>query len=63
MKKKLGEGDDLLLLLAHLLVLLDGLLEIGEEARRDAVATFGSRCVLKQYIDLYDRVLAAPTAR
>ncbi len=33
--------------------------QIVEEARRDAVATFGARCVLKQYIDLYDRVLGA----
>jgi N-acetyl-alpha-D-glucosaminyl L-malate synthase BshA len=30
-----------------------------EEARRDAVERFGSRCVLKQYIELYDEVLAA----
>jgi N-acetyl-alpha-D-glucosaminyl L-malate synthase BshA len=30
---------------------------LGEEARRDAVETFGTRCVLKQYVELYDRVL------
>lgn len=29
---------------------------VGEEARRDAVERFGARCVLKGYIDLYDRV-------
>lgn len=33
---------------------------LAEEARRDAVASFGTRCVLQQYIDLYDRVLAGP---
>ncbi len=33
---------------------------LGEEARRDAVETFGTRCVLKQYVELYDRVLAGP---
>ena len=31
---------------------------LREEARRDAVETFGARCVLKTYIDLYDQVLA-----
>jgi N-acetyl-alpha-D-glucosaminyl L-malate synthase BshA len=31
---------------------------LGEEARRDAVETYGARCVLKRYIDHYDRVLA-----
>ncbi len=31
---------------------------LGEEARRDAAETYGARCVLKQYLDLYDRVLA-----
>jgi glycosyltransferase involved in cell wall biosynthesis len=31
--------------------------QMGEEARRDAVSRFGARCVLKQYVDLYDRVL------
>lgn len=36
----------------------DRLQHMGEEARRDAVETFGTRCVLKQYIDCYDRVLA-----
>jgi N-acetyl-alpha-D-glucosaminyl L-malate synthase BshA len=30
--------------------------QIGEEARRDAVERFGARCVLKRYVDLYDRV-------
>jgi len=33
---------------------------LAEEARRDAVESFGARCVLKSYIDLYDRVLATP---
>jgi N-acetyl-alpha-D-glucosaminyl L-malate synthase BshA len=36
----------------------DRLQHMGEEARRDAVETFGTRCVLKQYIDCYDRVLS-----
>ncbi len=31
---------------------------LREEARRDAVETFGSRCVLKRYVELYDQVLA-----
>lgn len=31
---------------------------MGEEARRDAVETYGARCVLKRYLDLYDRVVA-----
>jgi N-acetyl-alpha-D-glucosaminyl L-malate synthase BshA len=31
-------------------------LQVGEEARRDAVQRFGARCVLKQYVELYDRV-------
>jgi N-acetyl-alpha-D-glucosaminyl L-malate synthase BshA len=34
---------------------------LAEEARRDAVASFGERCVLKQYIELYDRLLAGAT--
>jgi L-malate glycosyltransferase len=33
---------------------------LAEEARRDAVANYGARCVLQQYIELYDRVLASP---
>jgi len=32
--------------------------EMAEEARRDAAADFGVSCVVKQYVDLYDRVLA-----
>ena len=41
-------------------VLEDGQLhqEMAEEARRDAAADFGVSCVVKQYLDLYDRVLA-----
>jgi L-malate glycosyltransferase len=35
---------------------------LAEEARRDTVATFGTRCVLKHYIDLYARVLGHPMA-
>ena len=31
---------------------------LREEVRRDTVETFGARCVLKTYIDLYDQVLA-----
>ncbi len=34
--------------------------QMGEDARRDAVERFGERCVLKRYLALYDRVLAAP---
>jgi N-acetyl-alpha-D-glucosaminyl L-malate synthase BshA len=33
--------------------------QLREEARRDAVESFGARCVLKQYVELYDRVLAS----
>jgi len=33
------------------------LAHLREEVRRDAVETFGTRCVLKRYIELYDRVL------
>jgi N-acetyl-alpha-D-glucosaminyl L-malate synthase BshA len=32
--------------------------EMAEEARRDAAADFGVSCVVKQYLDLYDRLLA-----
>jgi N-acetyl-alpha-D-glucosaminyl L-malate synthase BshA len=32
--------------------------QIAEEARRDAVEKFGARCVLKQYVEFYDRVMA-----
>ena len=32
--------------------------EMAEEARRDAAADFGVSCVVKQYVDLYDRLLA-----
>jgi L-malate glycosyltransferase len=32
--------------------------QLGEEARRDAVETYGARCILKRYLDFYDRVLA-----
>jgi glycosyltransferase involved in cell wall biosynthesis len=32
--------------------------EMAEEARRDAAADFGVSCVVKQYMDLYDRLLA-----
>jgi glycosyltransferase involved in cell wall biosynthesis len=31
--------------------------QMAEEARRDAVERFGARCVLKQYVALYDRVV------
>ncbi len=34
--------------------------QLAEEGRREAVERFGARCVLRQYIDLYDRVLATP---
>jgi N-acetyl-alpha-D-glucosaminyl L-malate synthase BshA len=30
--------------------------QVGEEARRDAVESYGARCVLRQYIELYDRI-------
>ncbi len=32
--------------------------EMAEEARRDAAGDFGISCVVKQYLDLYDRLLA-----
>ena len=32
--------------------------EMAEEARRDSAADFGVSCVVKQYLDLYDRLLA-----
>ena len=35
--------------------------EISEEARRDATGDFGVSCVVKSYLDLYDRLLAGPT--
>jgi N-acetyl-alpha-D-glucosaminyl L-malate synthase BshA len=35
-------------------------LEMAEEARRDAAGDFGVSCVVKNYLDLYDRLLAAP---
>jgi L-malate glycosyltransferase len=31
--------------------------QMGEDGRRDAVQTYGARCVLRRYVDLYDRVL------
>ena len=31
--------------------------EMAEEGRRDAAADFGASCVVKQYLDLYDRLL------
>jgi N-acetyl-alpha-D-glucosaminyl L-malate synthase BshA len=35
-------------------------LEMAEEARRDAAGDFGVSCVVKNYLDLYDGLLAAP---
>jgi N-acetyl-alpha-D-glucosaminyl L-malate synthase BshA len=32
--------------------------QLVEEGRRDAAAEFGASCVVKQYLELYDRVLA-----
>ncbi len=32
--------------------------EMAEEARRDAAGDFGVSCVVRQYLDLYDRLLA-----
>jgi N-acetyl-alpha-D-glucosaminyl L-malate synthase BshA len=32
--------------------------QLAEEARRDAAADFGAPCVVRQYLDLYDRLLA-----
>ena len=32
--------------------------QMAEDARRDAAADFGAPCVIKQYLDLYDRMLA-----
>jgi len=34
--------------------------EMAEEARRDAAGDFGVSCVVKNYLDLYDRLLTAP---
>jgi N-acetyl-alpha-D-glucosaminyl L-malate synthase BshA len=34
--------------------------EMAEEGRRDAAGDFGISCVVKQYLDLYDRLLAGP---
>ncbi len=34
--------------------------EMAEEARRDASADFGASCVVRQYLDLYDNLLARP---
>lgn len=34
-------------------------LQMAEDARRDAAADFGAPCVIKQYLALYDRLLAA----
>ena len=34
-----------------------------EEARRDAVESFGTRCVMQHYVELYDRVLDGPVPR
>jgi hypothetical protein len=31
---------------------------MAEEARRDAAGDFGAPCVVKKYLDLYDRLLA-----
>jgi glycosyltransferase involved in cell wall biosynthesis len=31
---------------------------LAEEGRRDAAADFGASCVVKQYLELYDRLLA-----
>jgi L-malate glycosyltransferase len=33
---------------------------LGEEGRREVVARFGVHCVLKQYVELYDRLLDRP---
>jgi N-acetyl-alpha-D-glucosaminyl L-malate synthase BshA len=33
--------------------------QLAEEARRDAAADFGAPCVVKQYLALYDRLLAS----
>jgi N-acetyl-alpha-D-glucosaminyl L-malate synthase BshA len=45
---------------AALLVLGDESLRqhLAEEARRDAAGDFGAPCVVKKYLDLYDRLLA-----
>ncbi|MBD3219912.1 N-acetyl-alpha-D-glucosaminyl L-malate synthase BshA [bacterium] len=36
---------------------------VADEARRDAVETYGTRCVLKKYVELYDRVLGQGSVR
>ncbi len=37
--------------------------QLAEDAQRDASGDFGIACVLKKYLDLYDRLLAAPGPR
>ena len=37
--------------------------QLAEDARRDASGEFGVSCVLKQYLDLYDRLLAGREPR
>ncbi len=32
--------------------------QMVEEGRRDAAAEFGAPCVVRQYLELYDRLLA-----
>ena len=36
---------------------------MAEDAQRDASGEFGVSCVLKKYLDLYDRLLAGPEPR
>ncbi len=38
-------------------------LQMAEEARRDAAGDFGAPCVVKRYLELYDRLLAPDTFR
>jgi len=37
--------------------------QLAEDAQRDAAGDFGIACVLKKYLDLYDRLLAGPGPR
>ena len=50
---------------AVLQVLRDAALrgQLAEDARRDAAGDFGIACVLKKYLDLYDRLLGLPGPR
>lgn len=62
----LREPDDVAGMVAAALEVLgdDGLRQhLAEEARRDAAGDFGATCVVRKYLDLYDRLLAGGALR